>query len=349
MQRLMIAAATAAALAIPAQGMAQSAADFFKGRTVDILVGHGAGGGYDVYTRVMARHMAALTPGKPTMVVKNMPGAGGLKLAGFLYQGAARDGTVFGLFDRGGVIEPLLGNKGAQFDARKFNPIGSMGKQVATCAAWHKAKVTTIAGAMMEQIIVGGTGPSATTTYPAILNDVLGTKFKIISGYKGSQEILGAMEKGEVEGVCLSWPTLKAAKPDWVRDKWLVPLVQISFARHPDLAGTPILSDVVKDDDARKMLTFFFAPNEMGRPYFAPPEVPTDRITALRRSFDATMKDKAFLTDADRAKMELDPITGEEMAKIVDELYATPKALTDRVARALAPFRGKQAKKKKAN
>lgn len=349
MNRLVIALAATAATAIPSAVMAQSAADFYKGRTVEIRVGHGAGGGYDVYTRVMARHMAALVPGKPTMVVKNMLGAGGLTLAGFLYQGAPRDGTMFGLFDRGGVIEPLLGNKSAKFDARKFNPIGSMGKQVATCAAWHKAKVLTIDAAMKAPLIVGGTGPSATTTYPVILNDVLGTKFKIISGYKGSQEILGAMEKGEVEGVCLSWPTLKAAKPDWVRDKWLVPLVQISFARHPDLKDTPILSDVVKDEDAKKMLTFFFAPNEMGRPYFAPPEVAGDRITALRRSFDATMKDRSFLADADKAKMELDPITGEEMAKLVDELYATPKALTERVARALAPFRGQKAKKKKSD
>ncbi len=346
MNRYLITAAAAALAAMPAAAKAQSAGDYFKGKTIEIRVGHGAGGGYDVYTRVMARHMAALVPGKPTMVVKNMPGAGGLKLAGYLYQGAPRDGSMFGLFDRGGVIEPLLGNKGAQFDARKFNPVGSMGKQVATCAAWHKAKTTTIEGAMKTSIIVGGTGPSATTTYPAILNDVVGTKFKIISGYKGSQEILAAMEKGEVEGVCLSWPTLKAAKPDWVRDKWLVPLVQISFARHPELKGVPILSDVVKDEDAKKMLTFFFAPNEMGRPYFAPPEVPTDRVTALRRSFDATMKNKAFLADADKAKMELDPITGEEMAKLVDELYATPKTLTDRVAKALAPFRGKKAKKK---
>jgi tripartite-type tricarboxylate transporter receptor subunit TctC len=348
MNRFLIPAAAVLALAVPsATAGAQSAAEFFKGKTVEIRVGHGAGGGYDLYTRVLARHMAGHLQGKPTMVVKNMPGAGGLKLAGFLAQGAARDGTIFGLFDRGGVIEPLLGNKAAQFDARKFNPVGSIGKQVATCAAWHKAKVLTIDAVLKSPLLVGGTGPSATTTYPAILNAVLGTKFKIISGYKGSQEILGAMEKGEVEGVCLSWPTLKAAKPDWVRDKFLVPLIQISFARHPDLKDVPMLAEVVKDDDSRRMLTFFFAPNEFGRPYFAPPEVPADRIDALRRGFDATMKDARFLGDATKAKMEVDPITGEAMAKLIDELYATPKNLTDRVAKALEPFRGKKAKKKK--
>ena len=345
---LMPAAVAVLAIAAPtAPAAAQSAADFYKGKTVEIRVGHGAGGGYDLYTRTLSRHMADHISGKPTLVVKNMPGAGGLKLAGFIANGAPRDGSMFGLFDRGGVIEPLLGNKSANFDARKFNPVGSIGKQIATCAAWHKAPRLTIDAVLKGPLIVGGTGPSATTTYPAILNDVLGTKFKIISGYKGSQEILAAMEKGEVEGVCLSWPTLKTAKPDWVRDKFLVPLIQISFTRHPELKDTPILSDVVKDEDSKKMLTFFFAPNEFGRPYFAPPDVPADRLTALRRGFDATMKDKGFLSDAAKAKMELDPITGEEMAKLIDELYATPKALTDRVAKALAPFRGK--KKKKAN
>lgn len=333
-----------AAAAVSGEAKAQSAADFYKGRNVEIGVGHGAGGGYDVYTRVLARHMTRHIPGAPSIVVKNMPGAGGLKLANHLAQGAPRDGSMFGLFDRGGVIEPLLGNKGARFDARELTPVGSMGKQVATCAAWHKAKVLTIDAAMKDELLVGGTGPSATTTYPAILNAVIGTKFKIISGYKGSQEILGAMEKGEVAGVCLSWPTLKAAKPDWVRDKKLVPLVQIAFGAHPELSGVPLVGDVVKGDDARKMLRFFFAPNEFGRPYFGPPAIPGDRTTALRRAFDGTMKDKGFLADAAKAKMELDPMTGEDMAALVKELYGTPKTLTDRVAQALAPFRGKKKK-----
>lgn len=324
---------------------AQSAADFYKEHMLEIGVGHGAGGGYDVYTRVMARHLSGHVPGKPAIVVKNMPGAGGLKLANHLAKGAPRDGSMFGLFDRGGVIEPLLGNKAARFDARELTPIGSIGKHVATCAAWHKAKVLTIDAAMKQQLLVGGTGPSATTTYPAILNAVAGTRFKIISGYKGSQEIMGAMEKGEVEGVCLSWSTLKAARPDWVREKKLVPLVQIAFKPHPELSSVPLIDRVVKNDDARKMLRFFFAPNEFGRPYFAPPKIPTDRTVALRRAFDATMQDKGFLADAEKAKMEVDPMTGEDMAALVKELYETPKALTQRVADALAPFRGKKKKK----
>lgn len=321
--------------------LAQPAAPF-AGKTIDVLVGHDAGGGYDLYTRVLVRHMTHHIAGEPNMVVKNMPGAGGLRLAGYLASGAAKDGTNFGLFDRGGVIEPLLGNPGARFDGSKLTTIGSMGKQVATCAAWHESPVTTIAQALQNEMLVGGTGPSATTTYPTLLNAVLKTKFKVIAGYKGSGQILLAMEQGEVQGVCLSWPTLKAAKPDWVRDKKLIPLVQISFASHPELAGVPLMGDIAKSDADRKMLAFFFAPNEFGRPYFGPPELPADRLQILRRAFDATMADKAFLAEADKAQMELDPITGEAMQKLIADIYATPKDLIDQVAAAMAPFREKQ-------
>jgi tripartite-type tricarboxylate transporter receptor subunit TctC len=333
--------ALSAAFTIVAPHRAQ-AAEPFAGKTIEVLVGHAAGGGYDLYTRVMVRHMAKHVPGTPNMVVKNMPGAGGLRLAGFLANGAPKDGTSFGLFDRGGVIEPLLGNPGARFDASKLTAIGSIGKQVATCAAWYQAPVQTIQQALKQELLVGGTGPSATTTYPAMLNTVLHTKFKIVSGYKGSSQILLAMEQGEVQGVCLSWPTLKAAKPDWVRDKKLVPLVQISFTSHPDLKGVPLMGEFAKSDSDRKMLAFFFAPNEFGRPYFGPPALPADRLQILRRSFDATMKDKAFLAEAAKAQMEVEPITGEEMQKLIADIYDTPAALVDKVAAAMAPFREKQ-------
>ena len=326
--------------AMAASAFAQPAAPF-AGKTIEVLVGHDAGGGYDLYTRVMTRHMAHHIAGNPNIVVKNMPGAGGLRLAGHLANGAAKDGTSFGLFDRGGVIEPLLGNPGARFDGDKLTAIGSIGKQVATCAAWHESPVKTIAQALASEMLVGGTGPSATTTYPTLLNAVLKTKFKIIAGYKGSGQILLAMEQGEVQGVCLSWPTLKAAKPDWTRDKTLIPLVQISFTSHPDLAGVPLMGDIAKSDADRKMLAFFFAPNEFGRPYFGPPEIPADRLQILRRAFDATMADNAFLAEADKAQMEVEPITGEEMQKLIADIYATPKDLVDQVAAAMAPFREK--------
>ena len=190
--------------------LAQPAAPF-AGKTVEILVGHEVGGGYDLYSRVLAHHMTRHIAGEPSMVVKNMPGAGGLRMASYLVNGAAKDGTSFGLFDRGGVIEPLLGNPGARFDGSKLTTIGSIGKQVATCAAYYTAPVQTIQQAQQQELLVGATGPSATSTYPALLNAVLKTKFKPITGYKGSAAIMFAMEQGEVHGVCLSWPTLKAA------------------------------------------------------------------------------------------------------------------------------------------
>jgi tripartite-type tricarboxylate transporter receptor subunit TctC len=318
---------------------AQDVESFFRGKQLEILVGNAAGGGYDLYSRVLARHIGRHVPGNPGVVVKNVPGAGGLKLANDLYATTPKDGTSFGIFDRGVVIEPLLDNPGARFDATKFSAIGSIGKQVATCAAWYQAPVKTIQQALEQELVIGGTGPSATTTYPTLLNAVIKTKFKIVSGYEGSGDIMLALERGEVQGVCLSWPTLKSIKGDWVRDKKLVPLVQISLVSDPELAGVPLVQDIAKSDAARDMLQFFFAPNEFGRPYFAPPGVPADRLAALRRGFDATMKDPAFLADAEKSRMDVDPMTGEAMQALLQRIYAAPPAVIKGVADAMAVFR----------
>jgi len=318
---------------------AQTVDSFFRGKQLDILVGNAAGGGYDLYSRVLARHIGRHVPGNPAVVVKNVPGAGGLKLANDLFTTVAKDGTSFGIFDRGIVIEPLLDNPGARFDATKFSSVGSIGKQVATCAAWYQAPGKTIQQALTTELVIGGTGPSATTTYPTLLNAVIKTKFKIVSGYEGSGDIMLALERGEVQGVCLSWPTLKSIKGDWVRDKKLVPLVQISFVSDPELAGVPLVQDIAESDAARDMLRFFFAPNEFGRPYFAPPGVPADRLTALRRGFDATMNDPEFRADAEKSQMDVDPMTGEAMHALLQRIYAAPPAVIEGVADAMAVFR----------
>ena len=318
---------------------AQDVESFFRGRQLEILVGNAAGGGYDLYSRVLARHIGRHVPGNPGVVVKNVPGAGGLKLANDLYATTPKDGTSFGIFDRGVVIEPLLDNSGARFDATKFSAIGSIGKQVATCAAWYQAPVKTIQQALEQELVIGGTGPSATTTYPTLLNAVIKTKFKIVSGYEGSGDIMLALERGEVQGVCLSWPTLKSIKGDWVRDRKLVPLVQISFVSDPELAGVPLVQEIAQSDAARDMLQFFFAPNEFGRPYFAPPGVPADRLAALRRGFDATMADPDFLADAGKSQMDVDAMTGEAMQALLQRIYAAPPAVIKGVADAMAVFR----------
>jgi tripartite-type tricarboxylate transporter receptor subunit TctC len=326
-------------IGVASPATAQSVESFYRGKQIEILVGNAAGGGYDLYSRVLARHLGRHIPGNPGIVVKNVPGAGGLKLANDLFATTPRDGTSFGIYDRGVVIEPLLGNNGARFDATKYSPIGSIGKQVATCAAWYQAPVKTIQQALTTELMIGGTGPSATTTYPTLLNAVLKTRFKIISGYEGSSDIMLAIERGEVQGVCLSWPTLKSIKGEWTREKKLVPLVQISFKSDPELTGVPLVQDLAKSAEARDMLQFFFAPNEFGRPYLGPPGIPADRLQALRRAFDATMKDPEFLADAEKSQMDVDPMTGEDMAAMLKRIYAAPPAVIKGVADAMAVFR----------
>jgi tripartite-type tricarboxylate transporter receptor subunit TctC len=346
LRRVVMRTAFASAVITAASGTAsaqsQSVAQFYKSTQVQILVGHDAGGGYDVYTRTLARHLADHIPGKPTIVVKNVLGAGGLKNIDGLYHTAPRDGSVFGLSDRGFVIEPLLGNKAAQFDPTKMGAIGSIGRQTPTCALWHGAKAKSLKDAFTTETLIGGTGPSATTIYPAILNAVLKTRFKIISGYKGSGEIMLAMEKGEVEGVCLSWDTLKTLKPDWLANGTLKVIVQMALEPNPEIKDVPTAVAFAPSEEDRQMLAFYFGPNDMGRPYIAPPDVPADRLTALRRAFDATMKDPAFLADAKKTKMDVDPMTGEDMQKLIKDIYTTKPALVARVKAALDQFRTKQ-------
>ena len=318
---------------------AQSVEQFYKSNQLVFLVGHDAGGGYDVYTRTLAHHMVKFIPGNPTIVVKTMPGAGGLKMINHLYSSAPRDGSTFGISDRGYVLEPVLGNKAAQFDATKMSALGSIGKQTPACSLWHGARAKNLRDTFMQETIIGGTGPSATTVYPSILNNVLKTKFKIIAGYKGSGEIMLAMERGEAEGVCLSWDTLKTLKPDWLADGRLKPIVQMSMERMAELKDIPTAVEFAKTDTDRKMLALYFGPNEMGRPYMGPPEVPADRLQALRRAFDQTMKDPAYLEEANSQKMDVDPMAGEEMATLLKNMYASPPELVAQLKAIIDQYR----------
>jgi tripartite-type tricarboxylate transporter receptor subunit TctC len=327
------------ALATPAT--AQSVEQFYKNNQISFLVGHDAGGGYDLYTRTLVRHMMKHVPGNPTAVVKTMPGAGGIRMINFMYATAPRDGTTFGISDRGYVLEPLLGNKSATFDVAKMSALGSIGKQTPACSLWHGARVKTIHDALTQEAVIGGTGPSATTIYPAILNAVLKTKFKIVAGYRGSGEIMLAIERGEAEGVCLSWDTLKTLKPEWLADGRLKPIVQMGLVRIAELKNLPTAIELAKSDADKKMLTLYFGPNEMGRPYLGPPDVPKDRLQALRRAFDATMKDPAYLAEATSQKMEVDPMTGEEMEKLIKEFYAASPEMLTQLNAILAQNRGR--------
>ena len=258
-------------------------ADFYKGKQVSILVGSSAGGSASLYAQALARHMGRYLPGGPSFIVQHMPGAGGLVVANTVANSVARDGTAFAITSRTTAIEPLLGNRNAKFDGRQLHWIGTANVEYTTCFAWHTAAVKTLHDAMTKELIVAGTGADATeVVWPKAANKLIGTKFKIVLGYPGSTEMLLALERGEVEGNCgLGWTFVKLRKADWLRDKKINILFQWSLRKHPDLPGIPLIIDSARTPEDRKVFEFLFAPQEMGRPFFAPPGVPAERVAAI--------------------------------------------------------------------
>jgi tripartite-type tricarboxylate transporter receptor subunit TctC len=325
-----LAAIAAVTVVLPVPVQAAGLADFYKGKNVELMIGYSGGGGYDVYARLLARHMAKHIPGNPTIVPRNMPGAGSLVLANWLYNVANKDGTVFGIIGRGTGFDPLLGNDAAKFDATKFNWVGSMNNEVSICVSWHTSGITKYEELLKKELVVGGTGPSADTDqFPKIMNGVLGTRFKIISGYPGGNDISLAMERGEVQGRCgWSWSSVIATRMNWYKEKKIHVLIQLSLEKHEDLPHVPLVVDLAKTNEDQQILKLIFARQALGRPFLAPPGIPQDRIVALRNAFMDTMKDKDFRADAEKAKLEINPITGEAVQKIMVEAAKTdPKVL----------------------
>jgi tripartite-type tricarboxylate transporter receptor subunit TctC len=312
-------------LAAPAAQAQSSVADFYKGRTIDVYIGLSAGGVYDISARLLARHMGKYIPGNPTLVPRNMEGAAGLRLANWMYQVGPKDGTAFGTFARGLAFDPLLGMPGAQFDAAKFNWLGSTNNEVSICAAWHASGITNFEQLYTQELIVGSTGGSGDDEqFPKILNGVLGTKFRTVSGYPGGNEIKLSMQRGEVNGRCgWSWSSVKATEGQWLKDKSIKILVQLSFRKHPDLPDVPLIMDLVKTDEQRQIFKVAFARQVMAWPFVAPPGVPADRLAALRKAFNDTMKDKDFLAEAEKLNLEITPVSGEKVQELVEELYRT--------------------------
>jgi tripartite-type tricarboxylate transporter receptor subunit TctC len=317
---------------------AQDAAAFFKGRNVNLEIGYSAGGGYDVYARTIARLLGKHIPGAPAVIPKNMQGAGSLRLANWLYTAAPKDGTEIATIGRGIAFDPLLGNKNAQFDPAKFTWLGSATDEVSVCVAWQNSGITKFEDLYTKPMTVGGTGGGADTdVFPQILNAVLGTKMKVIAGYPGGNDVNLAMERGEVQGRCgWSWSSVQATHKDWLAQK-IVVLVQLALSKHPDLPDVPLVTDLAKTDEQRQILKLIFARQVMGRPYLAPPGVPKERADALRQAFLDTMKDKEFLTEADTAQLEINPVTGPDIEKLVREVYQTPPDIAAKAAQALNP------------
>ena len=326
---LILAAALAASPAA-----AQSAADFYRGKTVQLLNGFGPGGENDLWSREITRFMPKYIPGNPTMVTQNVPGAGTLLLANQLYNTVPKDGSVFGLISRGIPLEPLFNGPGVQFDPQKFGWVGSPDKDVQVCAARKDAPVQKMEDLFTKELVVGATGSGADTqVQPEFLSKLLGMKFKIVSGYPGSNEILLAVERGEVQGICVAYASLQ--RQSIFREGKLNILFQASLKSDPALAGVPLGSDLAKNPEDRAALELFFGRAELGRPFLAPPGVPAERLAALRQAFQATLTDPQLVEDTAKEKLTVRAITGEDIAAVLAKLYATPPAVVKRVAAAL--------------
>jgi tripartite-type tricarboxylate transporter receptor subunit TctC len=321
-------AAVIAAFLTTAHPVAAQEADFFKGKTVNILIGFGPGGANDVWARTIAKHMTRYLPGHPTIVPQNAPGAGGLKLMNTLYNVSPKDGTAIGLVNRGIPLEPLLGGQGVQFDPMKMTWIGSPDKDITVCAARKDAPVRTMQDLFSKELVVGATGSGADTAiYPEFLSELIGMKFRTIKGYPGSRDISLAMERNEVQGICLAFDSLQ--RQTLAREGKINILFQAALKPDPRLKNIPVGTDLARSEDDRLALQLFFARVALGRPFVAP------RVTTLRTAFDDTMKDPEFLADAKKQDLSVDAITGQELAGIIANVYKTPQEVVKRTSEAL--------------
>jgi tripartite-type tricarboxylate transporter receptor subunit TctC len=317
----------------------QDAAAFYKGKQVIMMVGSSTGGGYDAYARQVARHLGRFIPGNPTLVVQNMPGAGSLNMTNYVFNVAPKDGTVLGAPQNGVPFEPLLhllspDGKTARFDARKMNWIGSATKDVFVPFVWHESKVKTFADLTKTPVRFGAAEPNTdNSTLAILLNRMFDAKIDVVHGYPGSSSALMlAMEQGEIDGLAgMPYTSLKARSPQFITEKKIRFLAQISMRKHPDLPDVPLLLDLVKTPEDHKALEVILSKYEMSRPYFTSPGVPPERVKALREAFNATMKDPVMLKESDKQGLEIELVTGEEVQQLVKNVYDTPPPLVQKV------------------
>jgi tripartite-type tricarboxylate transporter receptor subunit TctC len=318
---------------------AQSVADFYKGKNIDLQIGYSVGGGYDLYARLVARHLGKHIPGNPTVLPQNMPGAGSLRLTNWLYSAAPKDGSVIGAISRGTSFDPILSRPGTQFDAVKFSWIGSANNEVSVCASSSRSGVATFDDLKTKELIVGSAGVSSDDDqFPRVLNRVFGTKMKVVGGYPGGNDVILAIERGEVNGRCgWSWSSMKSAQAAWLTENKVNLLAQFALSKHSDLPNVPLIIDLARNDEERQILRLIFARQSLGRPFVGPPGIPPDRLKALREGFDATMKDPEFLAEADKLKLEVNPLTGQQVEDLVKQVYSETSPATAKQAAALLP------------
>ena len=312
--------------AVPALA-ADAVESFYRGKQVTMIIAGGVGGGYDTYARTFARYYGRHIPGSPAIVPKNIPAAGGLQGASTLYNNTEKDGLTVGALTSSSTLDDLFGNPGARYDALKFSWIGSIGKLQNVCATWHASPVRNMEQLRTREVLVGGSGATSdSAVMPRVLNALLATKMKVITGYDAGASTELAVERGEIEGVCgLGWSTLKAARPDWIRDHKINVILQMGMKKHPELPDVPMAQDFVSDPVKKQVLELILLRQEFGRPIAAPPGVPAERLAALRTAFQDTLKDPEFLADAEKVLMEMDPLTGDEMVALLTKAHAEPK------------------------
>lgn len=303
---------------------ADAVTDFYTGKTITILVAFGAGGGYGLYSRTLSQHLGRHIPGKPTIILKFMPGAGGAKAANYFYNVAPRDGSYMALLSNSAAVAQILQGKKLKYDVSKFKYIGRMVSMRSAIIIWHTAPVKKLADAKSETIIFGSTGKSGQDYMnPMLMKNVLGYKVKMVMGYKGSRSINNAMEKGEVQAMANSWGSVKARLGQWLDKKLITPIAMVALSPAPDRPDIPVLLDLAKNQKDRAVLELMASSTAVGRAFALPGGVPADRVAALRTAFKATMKDPKFLADAKKRKMDLDFLSGEEVEKIVRKTIAT--------------------------
>ena len=333
MNRALPAFAAIAGLAFcSASAMAQSPDAFFKGKTVTIYIGFSPGGTYDLFGRLVARHLQKHIPGNPTVVAQNMPGAGSFIAANWLYRVAPKDGTAIGIATQTIAIEEVLKTQGVQYKAKDFNWLGRATSNVEITVGWYKAKVQKVEDALTNEMTVATTGAgSPSEGYHKLLNGTIGTKFKLVGPYPGSTDGLLAMERGETDAAFTSWNTLNTAKHSWIEEKKSNVLVQYALERLPDLKDVPTMVDLAKTPEDKQMFAFYTSGGEVGRSFFAPPGIPADRVAALRKAFDDTLKDPELLAEVEKANLDFHPGSGELLQKIVNDTAGVPEAVVTRM------------------
>jgi tripartite-type tricarboxylate transporter receptor subunit TctC len=326
------AAVLAGVIGLASHASAQTPEQFYAGKTIDFVIGYPPGGSNDTLGRLVARHLGQYIPGKPLIVPKNMPGAGSFLAVNQIFNTLPKDGTVIGIGAPTTPLDEKLGTQGVRFKTAELNWLGRLDSLINMVFMWKTSPVKTFADAQKIESTLSGTGVGSTVSiFPTVMNNVFGTKFKLIMGYKGSNEAMLAVERGEVEGHSTSWTALKVAHPDWIRDKSVMILVQFALKRHPELPDVPTAVDLARNDGERTILRAILNATEIGTAFFTAPAVPANRIAALRRAFDETMKDPELRSEAQKMNVAVSPLAGEELQKLVAEVSDLSPALLEKV------------------